>query len=157
MPKSAPKFAPKCLVLSWQVEKPHPLISPDISHQRFQISNQISPINFTPRFCRHGHHEKVNPKKRKFWAGYPCGCPVQNFCQAPQILKRQALWHGHAPRLSMATDESEKLRPDSSLPNTGVFRRTPLGPWALGAFRCKWHGRQKFMQHRLESANALGP
>ena len=42
-PKIAPKFAPNILVLSRQVEKSYPHISPDISHQRFQISNQISP------------------------------------------------------------------------------------------------------------------
>ena len=46
------------LLGSWQVEKSYPQISPVFSHQRFQISNQISPKKFTTHFCRHG-----NPKK----------------------------------------------------------------------------------------------
>ena len=45
----APKFAPKLLVLCWQFsdEKSSTQIAPDISHQTFQISNQISQNNFT--------------------------------------------------------------------------------------------------------------
>ena len=58
-PKIWLKFAPKFLVLSWQVEKSYPQISPDISHQRFQISNQISPKNFTTQVCRHGNPKDV--------------------------------------------------------------------------------------------------
>ena len=35
-------------------KKSSPQISPDFSPQRFQISNQMSPTNFTAHFCRHG-------------------------------------------------------------------------------------------------------
>ena len=55
-PKFAPKFAPKFFGLSWLVEKSSPKISPDFSHQKFQMSNripnQISPKISQTHFCR---------------------------------------------------------------------------------------------------------
>ena len=67
LPKFALKFAPKVLVLSWQVEKSDPQISPDISHQRFQISNQISPKNCTTHFCGHGNSKFFGTLRRGFF------------------------------------------------------------------------------------------
>ena len=57
------KLGPKFQVLSLQVQKSHPPISPDISHQRFQVSNQISPKNFTMPFCTHGspNNDRCSP------------------------------------------------------------------------------------------------
>ena len=43
-----------------------------------------------------------------FWASR--GQPVKNFGQALQILEQQALWHGHAARMSMAKLQLWKLR-----------------------------------------------
>ena len=56
-PKFAPKFAPKFPVLSWQVEKSSPQISPPFSYRRFQISNQILNLispKISQHFCRLG-------------------------------------------------------------------------------------------------------
>ena len=54
-----PLFTPTPIpLLSWQVEKFDPIISPDISHRRFQVSNQISPNNFTTHFCT----KRLTPK-----------------------------------------------------------------------------------------------
>ena len=47
------KIAPIFLVFSWQVEKCYPQISPNISHQRFQIANLMWPKIFTTHFCKH--------------------------------------------------------------------------------------------------------
>ena len=59
---------------------------------------------------------KISPK-RKFWGGYPCGYPAENFGQALQILEKEAFWHRHAARTSMKKLRSEKLRADFSFPN----------------------------------------
>ena len=59
---------------------------------------------------------KISPK-RKFWGGYPCGHPAENFGQALQILEKEAFWHGHPTRTSMKKLRSEKLRADFSFPN----------------------------------------
>ena len=60
--KFAPKLTPKCFVLSWQVEKSSPKISPDFSHRKCQISNrnpnQISPKISQTHFCSLGSPNK---------------------------------------------------------------------------------------------------
>ena len=72
--KFAPKFAPKCSpkypVLSWQVEKSSPKISPAFSHPRFQISNRI-PNQVSPK-C-HKHTSAGLAALRK-WSGHCMWC-----------------------------------------------------------------------------------
>ena len=59
------------LVLSWQVEKSSPQISPDLSHQRFQNSNQIAQKS-TTHFCRHGNPNIEPSYTSRPWTAQPC-------------------------------------------------------------------------------------
>ena len=88
--KFAPKFAPKFFVLSWQVEKSSPKISPDFSHRKFQISNripnQISPINSQTHICRLGSsNQKVTEKERE-WPTPFCLPPLRHVDSATNYV-----------------------------------------------------------------------
>ena len=60
-------------------------------------------------------------QKGSFLAGCPQARPAKSFGQALQFLekkKKQAFWHGHAARTSTKRLPSEKLRADSSFPES---------------------------------------
>ena len=100
-------------------------------------------------------------QKRKFWAGYPCGRPVENFGQPLQVLEKQALWHRRPARLVGACLATGNRVFATGIDSSGKKKSTKIN--FLGPETARWGGglpregevAKKFVPS-LESLSSLG-